>query len=154
MDNLLLKELCRRLPHGVMVDRLGTTYKLLSVKQVSNDFYVETDKGGYYNINEVKPMLRPISSMTDEEISKLFQILEIKEDDEKEWLKINDIGIIRLFTGSGKDFYQIDEALDYLCSIHIDYRGLIEKGLALEIHKVKVNMAEKKYGKKIYKRTQ
>lgn len=132
MDKVI-KEFCQRLPYGVMVDRNGSANKLISVKQAGNDFYIEIDNmPGTYNIGEVKLLLRSISSMTDEEISRLFQILEIKEDNEKEWLKINDIGIIRLFTEEGKDFYQIAEALDYLCSIQIDYRGLIEEGLAIE----------------------
>lgn len=83
-------------------------------------------------IDFIKPYLRPISSMTNEEINKLFHILKIDEENTKEWIKVNDIGIIRLFTEEGKDFYEIAEAIDYLHSIHIDYRGLIEMGLALE----------------------
>lgn len=131
--SILLKEFCQRLPYGVMVDRLGSVSKLISVRQVGNDLYLELDgMPGTFGIDEVKLLLRPISSMTDKEISRLFQILEIKEDNEKEWLKINDIGIIRLFTEEGKDFCQIAEALDYLCSIQVDYRGLIEEGLAIE----------------------
>ena len=49
--------------------------------------------------------LRPMSSMTEEENKKLNEI----------WLK-----------------HTIKEGADYLNSIHVDYRGLIEKGLALE----------------------
>lgn len=71
--------------------------------------------------------------MTEDEVNKLFKILKINENNEKEWLKVNDINIIRLFTEEGKDFYEIAEALDYLNSIHVDYRELIEKGLAIEV---------------------
>lgn len=68
--------------------------------------------------------LRPISSMTKEEIDKLFEILDINKDgeDEGEWIKVNDIGIIRLFTQNGKDFYELDKAIKYLDSIGIDFR--------------------------------
>lgn len=68
--------------------------------------------------------LRPISSMTKEEIDKLFEILDINKDgeDEGEWIKINDIGIIRLFTQNGKDFYELDNAIKYLDSIGINFR--------------------------------
>lgn len=78
----------------------------------------------------IKPYLRSISSMTEEEVDTLFNVLKI-DDKRGDWLKVNDIGIIRLFTEAGKDFYEIAAAFDYLNSIHIDYRGCIEKGLAL-----------------------
>lgn len=86
---------------------------------------------GYY-IDNVKPYLRTIESMDDNEVDMLFKILKINEENGKEWIKVNDIGIIRLFTEEGKDFYEIADAMDYLNSIHIDYRDLIPKGLALE----------------------
>ena len=89
---------------------------------------------GMIYVSDITPYLRPISSMTEQECNKLFEILGIKEDgsDFSEWIKINDIGIIRLFTEKGKDFEDIAEAIDYLNSIHIDYRGLIAEGAALE----------------------
>lgn len=56
----------------------------------------------------IKPYLRPMSSMTEEENKKLDEI----------WLK-----------------HTIEEGADYLNSIHVDYRGLIKKGLAIEVTK-------------------
>ena len=55
--------------------------------------------------NNCRLYLRPMSSMTEEENKKLDEI----------WLK-----------------HTIEEGADYLNSIHVDYRGLIKKGLALE----------------------
>lgn len=135
---LLLKDLCVRLPYGVKVlDNSHKDYGVSKIINIGFDGSIlidnEMDDIQYYPlINNIKPYLRPISSMTEEEVDNLFHILKINEKNAKEWLKVNDIGIIRLFTEEGKDFYEIAEAIDYLNSIHIDYRELIEKGLALE----------------------
>ena len=82
-----------------------------------------------YYLEEVKPYLRHVSDMTKDEIDTLFDILSINEE-EGEWLKINDIGVIRLFTTNGKDIYEIEEAIQYLNSIHVDYTGYIDEGIA------------------------
>lgn len=141
--SLLEKEICARLPYNLKVQ-----YKLPNYQ--TNEFdteegiafcvnlgmgLVDIHGGGIdYNISihKVKPILRPISSMTKEECDTLFEILNINED-AGDWLKINDINAIRLFTQNGKDFYEIAQALNYLHSIQIDYNGLIEEGLAVEL---------------------
>jgi hypothetical protein len=119
-QEILLKDLFPRLVYGVFV------------KEDNGSDVIYTR---YYhpNIEKCKPYLRPISSLTEKECDKLFEILEIVPDasDKNEWLKINDIGIIRLFTEEGKDFEDIIKAIEYLYSINVDFRGLIEKGLAI-----------------------
>ena len=125
---LLLKDLCSRLPYGVKVEIDGYYIHVLTGIDGNT---ISTDRGINYPLRLVKPYLRPISSMTEEEVETLFNVLKI-DDKRGDWLKVNDIGIIRLFTEVGKDFYEIAAAFDYLNSIHIDYRGCIEKGLALE----------------------
>lgn len=82
-----------------------------------------------YHLEEVKPYLRRVSDMTKDEIDTLFDILSINEE-EGEWLKINDIGVIRLFITNGKDIYEIEEAIQYLNKIHVDYMGYIDEGIA------------------------
>jgi len=156
---LLLKDLCVRLPYGLKgkceIDAsydtsFDTIYQIhkfdATLDGIKEDLLFVTpliedkDEQEFANeevadgidILDFNPYLRPISSMTEEEVDNLFHILKINEKNAKEWLKVNDIGIIRLFTEEGKDFYEIAEAIDYLNSIHIDYRELIEKGLALE----------------------
>ena len=133
---LLLKDLCARLPYGAEVSLAdGISGMVTSISTVPHGTFVTV----YFNrddvkdisLEEIKPYLRPIKSMTLEECDKLFKILDIREDS-GEWLKINDIGVLRLFTENGKDFYEIAEAMDYLYSIHVDFRDLIPVGLALE----------------------
>ena len=62
------------------------------------------------NIENVKPYLRPMSSMTEEE--------------KEEFIKF------RWTTNDGEP--RMYEWCDYANAHHLDYRGLIEKGLALE----------------------
>lgn len=85
-------------------------------------------------VEEVRLLLRPISSMTEEEMDKLFDILYVnKEGKDEDWIKINDALGIEFFLPSGRWVEDMDEALNYLRSIHIDINGMIEKGLAYEI---------------------
>ena len=138
---LLLQDLCARLQYNVQVladmDKTfeGGGISTLKVINLKKDWVELEGVLTPFKFDEIKPYLRPISSMTEEEVDHLFHILKINEENGKEWIKVNDIGIIRLFTEEGKDFYEIAEAMDYLHSIHIDYRGLISKGLAIAVTK-------------------
>lgn len=108
---LLLKELCARLPYGVMCK--------LSVKDVDISITEKLDTGGLehfiYGTMDVKPYLRPMSSMTEEERTKIAVLSKFNE-----------------LTKSA-DFAECSSVVvDYCNSRQLDYRGLIEKGLALE----------------------
>ena len=101
--SLLLKDLCARLPYGVVVEldeKFGFnkgTHKL--VKELLDLYCVEG----------VKPYLRPMSSMTEEELEKY---------DDLEW---------------DADFEHLSlPLLDWLNKKMFDYRGLIPMSLALE----------------------
>ena len=113
---LLLKDLSSRLPYGVKFLRESWNYELdqeLSVIEVLEDI----DKDGYinntkvYTVEDIKPYLRPKSSMTEEE--------------KEEYLKLGDIyyGI----------YFDSINSIDWLNAHHFDYRGLIPKGLAIEV---------------------
>lgn len=129
--NLLLKDLCARLPYGVFVEYdYGDGVKRVT-KFHGNYLYLMML--GKLQWKDFKPYLRPMSSMTEEEMDKLFDILHIDKDGNGEdWIKINDVLGIKFFFPTGKWVENVIEAYDYLNSIHIDYRGLIPMGLALE----------------------
>lgn len=106
---LLLKDICGRLPYGVKYCRDSWNYEWdqeMSVVEVLEDI----DKDGYinyhkvYKVDDIKPYLRPMSSMTED------------EDNELNSARMGRYG----------------EDVDWLNAHHFDYRGLIEKGLALE----------------------
>lgn len=121
---LLIKDLSARLPYGVKFLRESWNYEWdqeLSVVETLEDI----DKDGYinntkvYNVQDIKPFLRPMSSMTEEEIDKLAEF-HIWNDDEK------------IFPDCNCKLSDIVSAMNWLNKKMFDYRGLIEKGLALE----------------------
>lgn len=143
--DLLLRDLCARLPYGVKTIYKNIIMEVFVVSTFFNDMCClkwDSHKG-YYNqthahIGEFKPYLRPMSSLTDEEKIELQKAFNIKSSiigeygissnnawwvkDRKEPLGFDTIGYAS-FCG----------VTDYLNSIHVDYRGMIEKGLAIEV---------------------
>lgn len=117
---LLLKDICGRLLYGVKYCRDSWNYEWdqeMSVVEVLEDI----DKDGYinyhkvYKVDDIKPYLRPMSSMTVDEKLKYITLTHYNTDDE------------------GKPYRELTlDALDWLNEHHFDFRGLIEKGLALE----------------------
>lgn len=68
---LFLKDLCGRLPYGVICDRLGKHYPLIEIDIKRELVYLLRDDNYVpYSIlrgDIIKPYLRPMSSMTEEE---------------------------------------------------------------------------------------
>jgi len=129
---LLLKDLCARLPYEVkcLVSFDDGTKHIMTLKTgLPNsfgrwDFYNENCSGCS---NNFKPYLRPMSSMTEEEREELSDYL-------CEQVMSNKIGITippNPTQGKGIPFIWMGDCLDWLNEHHFDYRGLIEKGLAL-----------------------
>ena len=114
---LLLIDLCARLPYGVKV-RINTkkTYYTAIVCEITRN-YICVEGGGeiYFSHGSYKPYLRSMSSMTEEEY--------------KEYRVLND-----LITIDGALIIDATQ-IDWYNAHHFDYRGLIEKGLALEAPK-------------------
>lgn len=114
--DLLLKDLCARLPYGVKSSCTEfSTDKVLNIEGIyvcDKDVpMVRLKSEGIINVPlmYVKPYLFPFSNMTDEQ--------------EEEYNKLN------FYEGW---FPRTEEALDYLIANHFDYRGLIHMGLALD----------------------
>ena len=105
---LLLKDLCARLPYGVKISVNNNIESLQGINVLDN--VVEYGSFLSSDIEEVKPYLFPLSSMTDEQ--------------EKEY---NDLNCYELGW-----FPHTEGALDYLIKNHFDYRGLIPMGLAID----------------------
>lgn len=141
--SLLFKDLCARLPYGVKVQ---VYYEDIAGSGYFDDTVWSIDNAEPFHVNDrwienIKPYLRPISSMTEEEMDKLFDILHIDKDGKDEdWIKINDDLGIKFFFPTGKWIENVADAYDYLYSIHIDFRGLIPKGLAIEAPKDMYNI--------------
>ncbi len=128
---LLLVDLSARLPYGIKILHEGWNYEwddeLSTVERVvgvDEDFIytkvIDTHNGEEYRdgkhcIDSVddKLFLRPMSSMTEEEVAEFETISE-------ELLE----------HGTSEEIW--DTVIDWLNAHHFDHRHLIEKGLALE----------------------
>ena len=136
---LLLKDLSARLLYGVKVALKRTNCYDSINKANEKDIYsfrtgrpLEEDHGqhDYYKVivTDLKPYLFPLSSMTDEQKKELRQMNAF----------INTFGNIcfAVCDEYGHDIIPTYEdairITDWLNKNHFDYRGLIEKGLALD----------------------
>lgn len=114
---LLMKDICARLPYGVRYrhlawdDERGEECIAAQIYSINSDGYVKNcydDESDY--IDDVHPYLFPLSSMTEE------------QEEEYNDLNSNELGC----------FPHTEEALDYLIKNHFDYRDLIPMGLAID----------------------
>ena len=131
---LLLEDLCARLPYGVHC----IVYKMNGDIREEDDTirYIELDNVITYKskddecfmLYQIKPYLRPMSSMTEKEY-ETFPI-PYSFDSLSTW---NNTILSEVIEGTqiliGID--EITEIINWLNAHHFDYRGLIEKGLAL-----------------------
>ena len=122
--DLLFKDLCARLPYGVKayiknwskLDRkyYEGVYTVESIDPSLNTIVADSERSSVevivgYDDSEIKPYLFPMSGMTDEQYKEYW---ELEHSGNMEHLSI--------------------PALDWLNKNHFDYRGLIEKSLALD----------------------
>jgi hypothetical protein len=124
---LLLADLCARLPYGVKVIRYIERNN--KIEQLIPEIDLNLKLFELYTSNQefiIKPYLRPMSSMTEEEKDK-YSSFVLREHDgyltdgmpdytDKHYVYIDNVNIF----------------IDWLNAHHFDYRGLIEKGLAIE----------------------
>ena len=122
-ESLLVKVLCGGIPHkwNIEITDTNETEELYSVEEVG-----QWVVNGRIPTENVKPYLRPLSSMTEDELN------EIK----RRWLftqNCNDDGSIsELFDRGRLELCSVFVMLDWFNEHRFDYCGLIEKGLALE----------------------
>lgn len=116
---LLLKDLNARLSCGVKVTTANPAVKLgvISGISIKGNISVETkDADIVFDCTEVKPYLRPMSDMTEEEANEFERITDNL-----------------LENGTSEEVWST--VIDWLNAHYFDYRGLIEKGLAIKATK-------------------
>ncbi len=127
---LLLQDLCARLPYDVKccydilsgeikIDTLICINKVIIGQGIYWDFYFENCDEDI-PLETVKPYLRPLSSMTEEEKKEYGKVCEL------------DTEILANHTMNGEPFPALYNSQDWLNKNMFDYRGLIPMGLALE----------------------
>ena len=121
---LLLKDLCARLPYGVIVDNPnpagGMWDEVINIDTSTKTVTLLYD-GRVFSIDDVKPYLRPMSSMTEEEKKEVKKLSVC--DDGAFHNDIYDVGI---------SMEEAFNAISWFLERHFDINYLIQKGLALE----------------------
>lgn len=131
-NKLLLQDLSARLPYGVKV--YAGEDLAMTLRQIDYEGFCEAWENKDFQCHSrwMCPYLRPMSSMTEEEFENLK---------EYSGLKYEQLDLASYQNGTYKclDFYLSEVpsdvvilVFDWLNAHHFDYRGLIEKGLALK----------------------
>lgn len=145
---LLLKDLSARLPYGVKCcydgDQIGVIYQMShrTVTLYGDVNKSSVGKGCFRDrkIEEIKPYLFPLSSMTEEQRKEFNSLGDLIADIfENNRNRKTCIICSKPTTGSEgeMEFVEVTQddiipAIDWLNKNHFDYRGLISRGLALD----------------------
>lgn len=121
---LLLIDLCARLPYGVKVRHItesakevGASYLIDVLNPILYKYILEDNILAW-------PYLRQMSSMTEEEYNEIIFKFDCEYTTYTDGYKYS----VKFYT------YSL-ESIEWLNVHHFDYRGLIEKGLAIEAPK-------------------
>ena len=120
--DLLFKELSSRLAYRVKFpiywwneDTQTDEEIIATLYSINTDGYCEIfDHDGTVYIDNIKPYLRPMNSMTEEEQKEYHKTFRVEADTH------------------GFTYIESFESFDWLTAHHFDFRDLISKGLALE----------------------
>lgn len=128
-ETLVLNDICARLIHGVkiakvdiMTEEAQGAYEAISVNKDRKTVAFDTPDcviHCYRNMEMVKPYLRPLTSMTDDERKEYNDIVK------------NIIDFYDCTKSEDVCFFVV--LIDWLNAHHFDYRGLIERGLAIKV---------------------
>ena len=122
---LLLKDLCARLPYGVKAKYYGSAEECECCDTIEGIYPMDDEIviGQYgLSVDMIKPYLFPLSSMSDEQ--------------KKEYNRLkHEVPVYHYEYGDvieEVELFDSPESFEYLIENHFDYRGLIEKGLAID----------------------
>lgn len=121
--DLLLRDLCTRLPYGVRISyrcnhihELRATLKngLVMITDIITNEYVTR------SVENIIPYLFPLSSMTEEQKEEYRKVCDL------------DMTILENRPMKGEPFPAMFNSQDWLDAHHFDYRGLITLNLAID----------------------
>ena len=119
--DLLLKDLCSRLPYGVKMNHIADDeHSPKTLIGVAKDMITLEGLGGYecVDVEDYKPYLFPLSSMTKEQRYELHDL-------------IHNLNVLAI-NGEIGDWIVSSSEIDFYNKYHLDHRGLIPLGLAID----------------------
>lgn len=140
---LLLQDLCGRIPYGVKMNHIADTENnpITLVGVAKTMITLESPAGyGTSDIEDYIPYLFPLSSMTEKQ-KKEFKEISKCEYEIRDYSGFDSEGVYLIEIGkyeyesdvdtTVEEFYFNYEIINWFNKNHFDYRGLIEKGLAI-----------------------
>lgn len=136
----LLRDLCARLPYGsqihIISDECDDGFQ---AGEFDNTLRYHHLEAFVCDRIEIRPYLRPMSSMTGEEKNELCELCDFKQSyDDRDYFSRYGVEVISEYCCNGE---RIPESvinynvIDFFHAHHLDWRGLIPGGLALEAPK-------------------
>lgn len=130
--DLLLQDLCARLPYEVKVQYEDNIFTIDYISAMYEEIKLNTPNRYTIDVLEVKPYLFPLSSITEEQLNDFYatirpvikEALDAYKDDKTEYEGE------RLITL--KDIKTDIVAVNWMLKNHFDMNGLIPKGLAVD----------------------
>ena len=111
---ILIRDLCARLPYGVKVLYDNKVFSIDYVSSIHEEIKLDTRDNYTINVSDVKPYLFPLSSLTEEQKMFLRQ---------QNWcIAISTSGTVETTV----------EGIDWLNKNHFDVNNLIPIGLAID----------------------
>ena len=111
---ILIRDLCARLPYGVKVLYDNKVFSIDYVSSIHEEIKLDTRDNYTINVSDVKPYLFPLSSMTEEQKMFLRQ---------QNWcIAISTSGTVETTV----------EGIDWLNKNHFDINNLIPIGLGID----------------------
>ena len=123
--DILLKDLCARLPYGVKVEYENKIFDVEYVCPMYEEVKLDIPETWTIDVSEVKPYLFPLSSITEEQKNELRE-MEWSFDNSTICNIIECFGTYRAYV----DHSCCSELIDWFIKNHFDYRGLIPMELA------------------------
>ena len=118
---LLIKDLCPRLFFGVKVLYNTQIFEVQYIEPMYEEIKLLDNENYTLSIDEVKPYLFPLSSMTEEQKREFEEITDFR-------YYHNTFELVEWLEEAPQ--YKVIQLFDWLNKNHFDYRNLIEKGLA------------------------
>ena len=112
--DVLLKDLCARLPYGVKVEYENKIFDVEYVCPMYEEVKLDIPEAWTIDVSEVKPYLFPLSGMTEEQYDQLYIDSRVKNDS------------VDILDALANDM----DAIEYLLKNHFDIYDLIPMGLA------------------------
>ena len=129
VKDLLLKDLCARLPYGVKVEYKNEIFDVEHVSSMYEEVKLDTYETWTVDVSDVKPYLFPLSSITEEQRNDISKLLIETQNEYSPYGELNMKGCDNLFICTVK---QANVFINYCLTYHLDINGLIEKGLAID----------------------